>query len=361
MMRIGIPKEVKPEEGRVALLPEACAELIRAGHEVYLETDAGHASGYEDADYVERGVQICSDPASLYESARLIVKVKEPYGSDLDYLRSDHILFCFLHLAADPELARRLAGIGLIAIGFETVQRKGALPLLAPMSDIAGRISIQMASTLLYRHNRGRGLLLGGLNGLDPGNVLVLGAGHAGGSAARLAAVMGADVKVLDINPQRLVELEQISPRITGIESSQDRLRDLLQETDVLVGAVLSPGAKTPRLVSRQMVASMPKGSVIVDIAIDQGGCVETSRPTTYVDPTYLEEDVIHFSVTNMPGAVPRSASQALSAVLLPDVLRLAKPDWEQEEGLKAGINLSEGKIVNPVILDAINEVQSID
>ena len=357
MMRIGIPKEVKPEEGRVALIPRDCEELLQAGHEVLLERSAGLASGYSDEAYSELGVIICSDAAELFSSARLIVKVKEPYGSDLEYLRSDHLLFCFLHLAAAPELARQLMDIGLTAVGFETVQRNGQLPLLAPMSIIAGKLSIQMASTLLYRHHAGRGLLLGGLNGSDNGNVLVLGAGHAGGASARLAASMGASVTVMDVNPRRLEELEQFSDRITGKDSTPEALWESLRETDVLIGSVLRPGARAPHLVRRAMVATMPKGSVIADIAIDQGGCVETSRPTTYAAPTYIEEGVIHFTVTNMPGAVPRSASQALSAVLLPDVLRLAQSGWDEDEGLKTGINLRQGKIENPVILDAINDV----
>jgi alanine dehydrogenase len=357
MMRIGIPKEVKPEEGRVALIPRDCAELLQAGHEVFLESSAGLASGYTDEAYSEQGVAICADAAELYASARLIVKVKEPYGSDLDYLRPDHLLFCFLHLAASPELAGKLINIGLTAVAFETVQRNGQLPLLAPMSIIAGKLSIQIASTLLYRHHAGKGILLGGLNGSDNGNVLVLGAGHAGGAAARLAASMGANVTVMDTNPQRVDELERFSGRITGKASTPESLMESLKETDVLIGSVLRPGARAPHLVSRDMVASMPKGSVIVDIAIDQGGCVETSRPTTYVAPTYIEEGVTHFSVANMPGAVPRSASQALSAVLLPDVLRLAQPGWDEDEGLKTGINLRQGTIENPVILDAINEV----
>jgi alanine dehydrogenase len=262
-----------------------------------------------------------------------------------------------LHLAAAPELARQLMDIGLTAVGFETVQRNGQLPLLAPMSIIAGKLSIQMASTLLYRHHAGRGLLLGGLNGSDNGNVLVLGAGHAGGASARLAASMGASVTVMDVNPRRLEELEQFSDRITGKDSTPEALWESLRETDVLIGSVLRPGARAPHLVRRAMVATMPKGSVIADIAIDQGGCVETSRPTTYAAPTYIEEGVIHFTVTNMPGAVPRSASQALSAVLLPDVLRLAQSGWDEDEGLKTGINLRQGKIENPVILDAINDV----
>jgi len=360
-MRIGIPKEVKPREGRVALIPRDCATLVQHGHEVYLETGAGVASGYEDEAYVDQGVRICTDAASLYDQGQLIVKVKEPYASDLEHLRSDHLLFCFLHLAADPELTRKLVGIGLTAIGFETVQRDSGLPLLAPMSVIAGKIAIQFGSTQLYCHNEGKGVLLGGLNGSECGNVLVLGAGHAGGTAARLAASMGAHVTVMDINPRRLEELEQFSNRISGRESDHTALCELIQETDILVGSVLLPGARAPHLVSREMVATMAQGSVIVDIAIDQGGCVETSHPTTYIDPTYIIDDVIHFSVTNMPGAVPRSASQALSAVLLPDVLRLAEPDWEQDAGLKAGINLQAGEIVNPVILGAINELQSIN
>lgn len=352
-MRIGIPREIKPLEGRVALLPDACCQLLKAGHEVILEHDAGLLSGYPDALYEACGVRIVPDAAALFGAAELIVKVKEPQPEELKLLRPDHRLFSFLHLAAEPELTRRLEALGLTAIGFETVEEDcGALPLLAPMSDIAGRIAIQVGTTLLHRPAGGKGVLLGGVPAAGRGRVVILGAGHAGGNAALLAASLGAEVTVFDLNRERLIAMRAIGNNVTALYPYRDAMEREVLAADLLIGAVLLTGHQTPHLVSRRTVGRMQPGSVIVDVSIDQGGCIETSRPTTYDSPTYQEENVIHFTVTNMPGAVPRTASQALSASLIPFVQVLAAPDWKSSRPLRRGINVEAGELRHPALLD---------
>jgi alanine dehydrogenase len=350
-MRIGIPTEVKPLEGRVALVPEACGDLVRAGHQVFVQAGAGLASGFDDQHYRAGGAEVLADAAAVFGEAELIVRVKEPYGSDLQHLRGDHTVFSYLHLAALPDLTRRLCDIGLTAVGFETVVDGGALPLLAPMSDIAGRLSIQIAAHLLQRPMGGRGVLLGGLPGAPRGRVVVLGAGHAGGRAVMTAANLGAEVTVFDKNRERLDFMHRYGPNVTALYPYGDALAAHIQGADVLVGAVLIPGAKAPHLVSRAQVASMGPGAVVADIAVDQGGCVETTRASTWDDPYYVEEGVTHFCVTNMPGAVPRSASLALSAVLLPYVQRLARPDWRDDPALAGALNVSGGNVIHPALL----------
>ena len=354
-MNIGIPREVKPLEGRVALTPAACQALIQAGHRLWVQAGAGLASGFTDEDFLSVGAEVCADARSLYSEGELIVKVKEPWGSDLEYLQAHHRLFCFLHLAAAPQLAQRLADIGLTAIAFETLERNGDLPLLAPMSQAAGKITVQYGTTLLHRPQGGRGVLLGGLDGAAPGNVVVLGAGHAGTTAAVLAARLGANVTVLDINQRKLDLASEAFPSIQTMLSNEQAINALLRQTDLLVGAILSPGDRAPVIVSRAMVGSMPEGAVIADIAIDQGGCIATSRPTGWDNPVYEEAGVLHFCVTNMPGAVPRSATEALTAVLLPEVSRLADDDWSDDAALEGAVNVRDGRIVNPVILEALS------
>jgi len=349
-MRIGIPREIKPLEARVALVPEACGDLVRAGHEVFIERGAGQPSGFADADYSAAGVQVLPDAAALYGRAGLLVKVKEPWGPELDLLRRDHLLFSFLHLAADPGLTERLLAIGLTAVGFETVADGGALPILRPMSDIAGRLAVQIGATLLHAPQGGKGLLLGGTPGAGRGHVVVLGAGNAGGAAIAAAADLGARVTAFVRDPARLAALQRLGPNVTGLYPYGDALARAVTEADLLIGAVLVPGARAPRLVSAAQVAAMSAGSVIVDISVDQGGCVETIRPTTYADPTYRMHGVVHFGVTNMPGAVPRSASLALSASLLPWVLRLARPDWRTDVPLAGAVNLADGALVHPAL-----------
>lgn len=349
-MHIGVPSEIKPAEGRVGLIPEAVASLVEAGHRVSVQSNAGVVSGYSDQMYQRAGASIQPDAASLYGAARLIIKVKEPWGDDLEYLQDHHLLFCFLHLAALPELTRKLCDIGLTAIGFETVMDRGQLPLLAPMSNIAGRIAVQAGTHYLHSSMGGKGIMLGGLPSVERGEVVILGAGNAGGNAARLAAAMGATVTVFDKNPDKLQSLHREYDSITALYPYRQSLDEAVQQADLLIGSILVPGARAVHLVSRDQVASMEPGSVIVDIAVDQGGCIETTRPTNYEAPTFVDEGVLHFGVTNMPGAVPRTASAALSVALIPYVLSLA--DGLGDDAVMQGaVNIRDGKVVYPALL----------
>ncbi|MGD2055612.1 MAG: alanine dehydrogenase [Gammaproteobacteria bacterium] len=353
-MHIGIPRETKPLEGRVALVPEACGQLVRAGHSILLERDAGLLSGYPDALYRAAGAHIAADAASVYQDAELIIKVKEPQPTELPYLRREHLLFCFLHLAADPELARQLQEIGLTAVAFETVEEEsGSLPILAPMSDIAGRIASQVGTTLLHRPQGGKGLLLGGVPAAERGRVVVLGAGNAGSNAARVAAALGAEVVVFDRKRARLAEMRALGNNVTALYPYHHAMESAVAAADLLIGAILQTGSRAAHLITREMVKTMQPGSVVVDISVDQGGCIETTRPTTYADPTYVEEGMVHFTVTNMPGAVPRTATQALSAALIPHVLDIAQPDWRTCNSLLRGINVEAGNLVHPALKES--------
>jgi len=354
-MRIGIPQEIKPLEGRVALIPDAAGELVQAGNEVYMQTGAGEKSGYLDSAYTTRGIQILPDAAALYGRAQLIVKVKEPIAPEYALLRPEHVLFSFLHLAAVPELARVLKQKGLTALAFETVEVQGRLPLLAPMSEIAGRLAVQVGAHLLHAPLGGSGILLGGLPGTERGRVVVLGAGEAGGAAAAAAAALGAEVTVFARSRDSLMRMHLLGPNVTALHSSQGAIATAVKQADLLIGAVLIPGARAPHLVTRAMVRSMHPGSVLVDISVDQGGCIETIRPTDYKNPTYVEEGVIHFGVTNMPGAVPRTAAQALSGAIAPYVARLARSGWEQDAALRTGINVQGGRIVHPAVAASLS------
>lgn len=351
-MKIGIPTEVKVLEGRVALIPEAVSELVTHGHQVILEKNAGLLSGYSDRAYQEAGASVLDNAEKVFESAQMIVKVKEPQPSEWPLLRSDHLLFSYLHLAAEPALTNALLQIGLTAVAFETITEHQHLPLLAPMSDIAGRVAVQAGTHLLHQPQQGRGILLGGLAGTERGNVVVLGAGVSGSNAVRLAAGIGANVIVFDRNREKLDTMRQIGANVTALYASSSAISEAVKQADLLIGAVLIPGAKAPHLVSSEMVKQMKPGSVIIDISVDQGGCIETTRPTSYEDPTFIKHGVVHFGVTNMPGAVPRTASQALSAALVPYILRLSQSGWEKEHDLNAGINLKAGKLVLPTLLD---------
>jgi len=350
-MHIGIPQEIKPLEGRVGLIPAAAGELVAAGHQVSLQQGAGVNSGFGDQQYLDRGVSIVPDAEALYGTAELIVKVKDPVNRDLELLQSHHLLFSFLHLAAAPLLTSKLCEIGLTAVAFETVMVDGMLPLLAPMSNIAGRIAVQAGTHYLHASMGGKGVLLGGLGSVERGHVVVLGAGNAGGNSVQMAASLGARVTVFEKNSRKLDQMHDLAPNITALYPYQDALDEAVGTADLLIGAVLVPGAKAPHLVTREQVASMQPGSVVVDIAVDQGGCIETIRPTNYENPVYREEDVLHFAVTNMPGAVPKTASAALSAAIIPYVQRLAQDDWQNDQGLKQGINITEGKVVHPALL----------
>lgn len=349
-MKIGIPREVKPQEGRVALLPAACAALVADGHTLTVEQGAGVLSGYPDADYAAAGAVI-ADAAATYDQSALIIKVKEPVAADLARLRAQHTLFCFLHLAAAPDLARELQSIGLTAIAFETLATSsGELPLLAPMSDIAGRLATQIGTHLLHAPQGGKGLLLGGLPGAERGHVVVIGGGHAGGNAAAMAAAIGARVTVFDVRRERLADMRRLGANVTALYPYPDSISAAIAGADLLIGAALKPGEKSPHIISRDMIASMAPGSVAVDISVDQGGCIETTRPTSYDAPTFVELGVTHFCVTNMPGAVPRSASQALSAVLLPYVETLARAGGLSNEALQQAINVQAGQLVHPAL-----------
>ncbi len=353
-MRIGIPSETKTLEGRVALVPAACADLVRSGHEVFIQSGAGTKSGFPDADFSAVGVTVVADADALYEKGELIVKVKEPIKGDLARLRKDHLLFCYLHLAAEPALTRSLLDIGLTGVAFESVEEGGGLPLLAPMSIIAGRIAVQIGTHLLHQPAGGKGKLLGGLPSTERGKVVVFGAGAAGGNSAALAAAGGANLVVFDKRPDRLAEMMALGANVTALYPYQEVVARELRDADLVIGAVLVPSAKAPMVVTAEMVASMEPGSVLADISIDQGGCFETSKPTTWAEPTYVVDGVTHFAVTNMPGAVPQTSSQAISAAILPYVQRLAgDKDWRSFEPLRRGINVAAGEIVHPALKPA--------
>lgn len=345
-MRIGIPSEVKTLEGRVGLIPAAAAELVKAGHEVFIQSGAGLASGYSDAHYQQVGVSTRPDAQTLYADAEMIIKVKEPQPAEWALLRADHLLFCYLHLAAEPKLTQALLDIGLTAVAFETVTENGTLPLLAPMSDIAGRIAVQSGANILQRPQGGIGLLLGGVPAAERGHVVILGAGMAGGNACRVAAALGAWVTIFDRDRNKLEQMRDIGANVTALFPYDDAIKQAVADADLLIGAVLIPGAKAPHLVRREDVKTMREGSVIVDISVDQGGCIETTRPTSWKEPTFIDEGVVHFGVTNMPGAVPRTSSQALSAAITPYAVALASGAWRGDPALEAGVNVQGGELV---------------
>lgn len=342
-MRIAIPKEIKVAERRVALTPSACRELVAAGHDVTVQASAGTSAGFSDDAYIAVGCSIAADAAATYAAGDMIVKVKEPQADDLKHLRSNHLLFCYLHLAAEPALTQALKQIGLTAVAFETVTENGRTPLLAPMSAVAGRLAVQIGTWYLHAPRGGRGVLMGGIEGLSHGRVTVIGAGVAGTEAAHLAYQMGAHVRMFDINPQRLDALKAQYPNMETVLSTPEAISAALPETDLLVGAVYVVGKRAPHVVSAAQVATMPQGSVVIDISIDQGGCIETSRPCTHDNPIYTVDGVIHSAITNLPGAVPLTSSQALSAAILPYVEKLAAGEWN--DGLRAGINVQGGEL----------------
>jgi len=351
MTIIGVAKEIKVMEGRVALIPAACAELVSMGYRVLVEHNAGLLSGYDDGLYRQAGAEVVADAADLYRQAELIVKVKEPIAADLKHLKAHHRLFCYLHLAALPKLAAELQQIGTTAIAFETVEdAQGGLPLLAPMSQIAGKIALQTGLHLLHQPLGGKGLLLGGVAGTPRGKVVVLGAGQAGAAAVELAAAVGAEVTVFDRLPQRLEAMRQMGANVSPRYAYQADIQRAVAEADLLIGAVLLAGRRAPRIVSEEDIKTMQKGSVVVDISVDQGGCIETTHATTYQAPTYLCHDVLHFAVSNMPGAVPQSASQALSAAITPYVAQLAGDDWQYNRVLQQAVNVAAGEIVHPAL-----------
>ena len=357
-MRVGVPKEIKDHEYRVGLVPSSVAELVHHGHDVLIERGAGLGAGLEDELYIAAGARIAADAEAVFAGAELIVKVKEPLPIERARLRRGQILFTYLHLAPDPEQTRTLLASGVTAIAYETVTSpSGGLPLLTPMSEIAGRLAPQVGARYLERTEGGRGVLLGGVPGVPPAEVVVLGGGVSGTHAATIALGMGATVFVVDRSGEALRRIAAQFPGLRTIFSTRDALAHILRRADLLIGAVLVPGAAAPKLVTRQMVASMKPGSAIVDIAIDQGGCCETSRPTTHSHPTYVEEGVIHYCVTNMPGAVARTSTFALNNATLPFVLALADKGWRQaiadDPHLRGGLNVHAGQLTCRPVAEA--------
>ncbi len=356
-MIIGVPKEIKHQEHRVALLPSAAYQLIKRGHRVIVEANAGTGTGYPDSDYEKAGAEILADHKGIFEQAELIVKVKEPQESELPLLRPGQMLFTYLHLAASKDLTEGLMRSGVTAIAYETIEVNRRLPLLEPMSEIAGRMSVLVGGYFLAKHNRGGGVLLGGVPGVLPGKVVVLGGGASGINAARMAQGLGADVTILEVDLERMRFLDITLHTAHTLFSSEAHLMELLPNVDLLIGAVLVPGAKAPKLINREMLRRMRPGSVLVDIAIDQGGCAETSRPTTHDNPTYLEEGVVHYCVANMPGAYARTATQALTNVTYRYVEMLAdlglKEACQKQPALIGGINVMHGKVAHKAVADA--------
>jgi alanine dehydrogenase len=357
-MIVGVPREIKSDEYRVAMLPVGVDELTRAGHRVLVQAGAGQGSGIEDALYEAAGATIAAEAADVWAQADLIVKVKEPLPSEWPHMRPGQTLFAYFHFAADEALTRAVMDSGATAIAYETIRdARGALPLLTPMSEVAGRMSIQQGARFLERPQGGRGVLLPGVPGVATAEIVVLGGGVVGANAARVAAGMGANVKLLDINLDRLRYLDDIMPaNVTTLFSDRHTIREAVATADLVIGAVLVVGARAPRLVTRQDVARMKTGAVIVDVAIDQGGCVETSRPTTHREPTFVVDGVIHYCVTNMPGAVGRTSTYALCNVTLPYALRLANQGWravaEADPGVAAGVDVCGGRVTNQAVAD---------
>jgi alanine dehydrogenase len=352
-VKVGIPAEIKDNEYRVAATPEGVRELAHAGHEVMVEASAGLGSSISDADFVAAGAKILSDAGEVFEQADLILKVKEPQPTEYGYFREDQILFTYLHLAADEALTRALTDRGVRAVAYETVQTAdGRLPLLAPMSEIAGRMAPHVGASALERPHGGRGVLMGGASGVAPARVVVLGAGMAGGNAAQIAAGMEAAVTIVDRNIDRLREIDRIwHGRMQTVASSSLAVERLVLEADLVIGAVLVPGAKAPRLVTVEHVRQMQAGAVLVDISIDQGGCFETSHVTTHSDPTYVMDGVVHYCVGNMPGAVPRTSTYALTNVTLPYAVLIASIGLEEavttDPALALGVNTYKGCVTN--------------
>lgn len=356
-MIVGIPKEIKNQEYRVALLPSAAYQLVRRGHEVIVESTAGTGAGYPDADYEAAGAKVTKDHREVFEKADLLVKVKEPLESEYGLLRPGQVLFTYLHLAASRSLTEALMKSGVTGLAYETIEVNRRLPLLEPMSEIAGRMSILVGGYFLAKHFGGSGVLLGGVPGVLPGKVVVLGGGTSGINAARMAQGVGADVTILEVDLERMRFLDITLHTAHTLYSNEAHLMDLLPSVDLMIGAVLVPGAKAPKLISREMLRRMRPGSVVVDIAIDQGGCAETSRPTTHENPVFVEEGVTHYCVANMPGAYARTATQALTNVTYRYVEMLADMGLaeacQKVPALVSGLNVMKGAITHRGVADA--------
>ena len=358
-MIIGIPKEIKNNENRVALTPAGAKELVKRGHTVYVQHTAGENSGFPDSAYETVGAKILPSINDVYQTAEMIVKVKEPIAVEYPLVRKGQLVFTYFHFASDEKLTLAMMDSGSVCLAYETVENPdGTLPLLIPMSEVAGRMSIQEGARFLEKPQGGKGILLGGVPGVKPARVLVLGGGIVGYNAALMAAGMGADVTIADISLPRLRHLEEIMPaNVRTLYSSTHNIETELPATDLVIGAVLIPGAKAPHLITKEMLGLMKPGSVLVDVAIDQGGCFETSHPTTHADPVYTVDGIVHYCVANIPGAVPQTSTLALTNATLPYVLELADKGWKEackeDKTLYPGLNIIEGQIVYPAVAEA--------
>lgn len=360
-MIIGIPKEIKSDENRVSLTPGGALELSKLGHSILVQRSAGIGSGFQDDHYVDAGAQILPSIEDIYSSANMIVKVKEPIEPEYPLIRKDQLIFTYFHFASSEELTRAMIGSGAICLAYETVELEDhSLPLLIPMSEVAGRMAIQEGARCLEKPQLGLGVLLGGVPGVPPAKVLIIGGGVVGTQAAKMAAGLGAQVTILDIDLPRLRYLADVMPaNVTTLFSNEMHIRRLIKDHDVIIGAVLIPGAKAPKLITRDMLREMRPGTVIVDVAVDQGGCFETTHPTTHKDPVFIIDDVVHYCVANMPGAVPYTSTMALTNATMPYITMLANKGWVQacqdDQPLRLGLNIVRGKVVYKAVSDAFN------
>mgnify|MGYP002783924164 CR=1 FL=1 len=367
-MIVGVPREVKNNESRVAATPAFAAELIKFGHKVYIQTSAGKGSGFKDEQYEKAGAIILGTPEEIYDKSELILKVKEPIAAEYKLIRPGQIIFTYFHFAASRELTEAMIKSRAICIAYETVEKSDkSLPLLMPMSEVAGRMAVQEGAKYLEKPFGGKGKLLGGVPGVKPAKVLVLGGGIVGSNAAKIAAGMGAHVIIMDISVKKLRELEDIMPKnVTTLMSNSGNLTEEIRNADLIVGAVLIPGAKAPHLIKKDMLKLMEPGTVIVDVAVDQGGCIETARPTTHENPVYEVDGILHYCVANMPGAVPVTSTFALTNATLPYALQIANKGWEKaiadNSELKAGLNIAGGNVLNKGVADTFHiELISLD
>lgn len=358
-MVIGVPAEIKNNENRVALTPAGVTELRKRGHTVYVQVNAGSGSGFEDEEYIAAGATMLPTIEAIYGIAEMIMKVKEPIRSEYDLIKENQLLFTYFHFASSDELTQAMLAKGAICLAYETVERPDrSLPLLVPMSEVAGRMAVQEGAKYLEKPMKGRGILLGGVPGVKPANVLVLGGGIVGTQAAKMAAGLGAQVTIMDVSLARLRYLSDIMPpNVQTMMSNEYNIRDMIKICDLIIGAVLIPGAKAPHLITREMLKEMRPGTVLVDVAVDQGGCIETCRPTTHEDPTFIIDGVVHYCVANMPGAVPYTSTLALTNATLPYALQLADKGWQQacrdNTDLKLGLNVVGGKVVYQGVAEA--------
>lgn len=360
-MIIGVPKEIKNNENRVALTPAGAKELIKRGHTLYVQSTAGNGSGFQDQEYVDAGAKILPTIEDVYDIAEMIIKVKEPIESEYGLIKKDQLVFTYFHFASSEPLTHAMIESGSVCLAYETVEKSDrSLPLLVPMSEVAGRMAIQEGAKYLEKPMGGRGILLGGVPGVRPAKVLILGGGVVGTNAAKMAAGMGADVTMMDISLPRLRYLDDVmAANVNTFMSNEYNIRELLSTHDLIVGAVLIPGAKAPHLITRDMLKMMKPGTVLVDVAVDQGGCIETCKPTTHENPTYVVDDILHYCVANMPGAVPYTSTLALTNATLPYAIQLANKGWkkacQENKELELGLNVVEGKVVYKGVSDAFD------